>query len=70
MKTINRVKNIKPKFSTCIKRKKQKIKTRKPRENIFKKPMKIETIKLQRKTYKKNQKKKKRGNEKDRFFLK
>jgi hypothetical protein len=32
--------------------------------------MKIETIKLQRKTYKKNQKKKKRGNEKDRFFLK
>ncbi len=53
--------------------KKKKIENRKHEnqgENILKQPMKIETIKLQRKTYKKNQKKKKNGNKKDRFFFK
>jgi hypothetical protein len=36
-------------------------------ENILKQPMKIKTIKLQRKTHQENQKKKKEGNELNRF---
>jgi hypothetical protein len=36
-------------------------------ENILKQPMKIKTVKLQKKTYEENQKKKKRGNELNRF---
>jgi hypothetical protein len=40
MKTINKIRNIKPKFSTSIKRKKNR-KQENQGENIWKKPMKI-----------------------------
>jgi hypothetical protein len=38
-------------------------------ENILKQPMKIKIVKLQRKTYQENQKKKKRGNKLNRFYF-
>jgi hypothetical protein len=40
MKTINKIRNIKPKISTSIKRKKNR-KQENQGENIWKKPMKI-----------------------------
>jgi hypothetical protein len=49
MKTINRIKNIKPIFSTRINFFLKKHENQ--GENILKQPVKIETIKLQRKTY-------------------
>ncbi len=53
--------------------KKRKIENRKHKnqgENILKQPMKIKIVKLWKKTYQKNQKKKKRRNKKDRFLFK